>query len=118
LQLRVPYDWRKIIRLKDGEFKNDLKKNKTTKFEIVEVRIMVVDKDRKYDCIITLRRIYLYHVINTYLPTVTLLIISEITLFFDEKNMQVGIITDRCFMIRSTSNCVLIYSSSLLPHLA
>jgi len=35
---------------------------------------------------------YLYHVTNTYLPTFTLLIISEITLFFDEKNLQVGML--------------------------
>ena len=80
---------RQLIELMDGDFKSSLRINRTSQFEIVDVRTMVVGNDTKYDCVISLRRMYLYHVTNTYLPTVTLLIISEITLFFDEKNLQV-----------------------------
>ena len=80
---------RQLIELIDGDFKSSLRINRTSQFEIVDVRTMVVGNDTKYDCVISLRRMYLYHVTNTYLPTVTLLIISEITLFFDEKNLQV-----------------------------
>ena len=80
---------RQLIELIDGDFKSSLWINRTSQFEIVDVRTMVVGNDTKYDCVISLRRMYLYHVTNTYLPTVTLLIISEITLFFDEKNLQV-----------------------------
>ena len=80
---------RQLIELIDGDFKSSLRINRTSQFEIVDVRTMVVGNDTKYDCVISLRRMYLYHVTNTYLPTVTLLIISEIALFFDEKNLQV-----------------------------
>ena len=80
---------RQLIELIDGDFKSSLRINRTSQFEIVDDRTMVVGYDTKYDCVISLRRMYLYHVTNTYLPTVTLLIISEITLFFDEKNLQV-----------------------------
>ena len=80
---------KQLIELKDGDFKNTMKMNRTSQFEIVDVRTMVVGNDKKYDCVISLRRMYLYHLTNTYLPTVTLLIISEITLFFDENNLQV-----------------------------
>jgi hypothetical protein len=40
---------------------------------------------------ITLRRMVMYHLTNTYLPTLTLLIISELTLFFNESHLQVAL---------------------------
>ena len=86
------------VELIDGDFRNSLKINRTSQFEIVEVRPIVVSSGTKYDCIIILRRMYLYHVTNTYLPTLTLLIISEITLFFDEKNLQVRLYVS-CFRL-------------------
>ena len=89
LQLKVPYDLKQLIKLTGGDFKSSLKMNRTSQFEIVDVRTMVGGDDMKFDCVISLRRMFLYHVTNIYLPTVTLLIISEITLFFDEKNLQV-----------------------------
>ncbi len=79
-------------RLTSSRFTNSLKLNRTTQFEIVNVQTLVSSDGVKFDCIISLRRMYLYHVTNTYLPTLTLLIISEITLFFDEKNLQVGML--------------------------
>lgn len=88
-QLKVPYDLKKLIVLKDSGFRSSLKLNKTSQYDIIDTYALVVSGDRKYDVVILLRRMYMYHVTNTYLPTVTLLIISEITLFFDEKNLQV-----------------------------
>ena len=40
---------------------------------------------------ITLRRMVMYHMTNTYLPTLTLLIIAELTLFFNESHLQVAL---------------------------
>jgi hypothetical protein len=34
---------------------------------------------------------FLYHLTNTYLPTLTLLILVEATLFFDENHLQFSI---------------------------
>ena len=78
-----------LIFLRVGDFRSSLKINMTSQFDIVDVRVLVIGNETKYDCIISLRRMYMYHVTNTDLPSVTLLIISEITLFFDEKNFQV-----------------------------
>ncbi len=38
------------------------------------------------------KRILLYHLANTYLPMLSLLIIVEITLFFDESQLQGAIV--------------------------
>jgi len=40
---------------------------------------------------IKLKRIFSYHLTNTYLPTLTLLIIAEITLHFDESKTEMAI---------------------------
>jgi hypothetical protein len=40
---------------------------------------------------IVLQRIYLYHLTNTYLPTFSLLVIVDITLYFDESETQLAI---------------------------
>jgi hypothetical protein len=37
------------------------------------------------------KRILLYHLVSTYFPMLCLLIIAEVTLFFDEANMQAAI---------------------------
>ena len=38
-----------------------------------------------------LKRIFYYHLTNTYMPTITLLIIAEITLHFDETKTELAI---------------------------
>jgi hypothetical protein len=76
--------------LRPGLFKNRLKVNRTTQYEVVDVQTLVSTNGMKFHCAISLRRMYMYHATNTYLPTTTLLIISGITLFFDEKNLQVA----------------------------
>jgi hypothetical protein len=43
------------------------------------------------DVAIKLKRIFSYHLTNTFIPTCTLLIIAEITLFFDEDKTEVAI---------------------------
>jgi len=40
---------------------------------------------------INLKRIFSYHLTNTYMPTTTLLIIAEITLYFDEEKTEAAI---------------------------
>jgi hypothetical protein len=79
-------------RLRPSLFRNRLKVNRTTQYEIVDAQTLVSSDGMKFHCIISLRRMYMHHVTNTYLPTITLLIISGITLFFDEKNLQVSML--------------------------
>ena len=46
-----------------------------------------------------LKRIFSYHLTNTYMPTTTLLIIAEITLHFDETKTEVLSNYTKAFLI-------------------
>ncbi len=77
-------------RLTTQVFKNNIKNNQTSQYEIGDAKVSTSADGAKFYCIINLRRMYMYHVTNTYFPTLTLLIISELTLFFDGRNLQVS----------------------------
>ena len=50
----------------------------------------MVSKSPKYLVVeITLKRMFQYHLAATFLPTILLMIITEITLFVDEKHFEV-----------------------------
>ena len=50
----------------------------------------MVSKSSKYLVVeITLRRMFQYHLAATFLPTILLMTITEITLFVDEKHFEV-----------------------------
>ena len=83
------YDLKKYIKLKAGNLTFNLSNNKLTQFTLAKLSIKASEDGEECEVIIYLRRMYLYHLTNTYLPTFTLLIIVEITLFFDESQLQV-----------------------------
>ena len=80
---------KKYIKLKAGNLTFNLSNNKLTQFTLAKLSIKASEDGEECEVIIYLRRMYLYHLTNTYLPTFTLLIIVEITLFFDESQLQV-----------------------------
>ena len=50
----------------------------------------MISKSPKYLVVeITLKRMFQYHLAATFLPTILLMIITEITLFVDEKHFEV-----------------------------
>ena len=52
----------------------------------------MVSKDPKYLTVeITMKRMFQYHLAATFLPTILLMIITEITLFVDEKHFEVTV---------------------------
>ena len=52
----------------------------------------MVSKDPKYLTVeITMKRMFQYHLAATFLPTILLIIITEITLFVDEKHFEVTV---------------------------
>jgi len=61
-----------------------------TQFNIVEIAFNLKTDDSRLHVDIKLKRIISYHLTNTYLPTITLLIIAEVTLQFDESKTELA----------------------------
>ena len=88
-QLSVHYNLRNYTTLKPGKLKNYIITEKLTQFIIVNKTIEVSEDGHDFNLKIMLTRIIINHLTNTYLPTLTLLVIVEITLFFEESQLQV-----------------------------
>ena len=62
-----------------------------TQFYIVSCQTNNSGNGSEINIEIKLKRIFSYHLTNTYMPTITLLIIAEITLYFDETKTELAI---------------------------
>jgi hypothetical protein len=62
-----------------------------TQFYLRECTITAMKNQSEVHVAINLKRIFSYHLTNTYMPTSTLLIIAEITLYFDEEKTELAI---------------------------
>jgi hypothetical protein len=60
-------------------------------FKVVNVSIESSTDMSRLKVNIKLQRIFYYHLTNTYMPTLTLLIITEVTLHFDETKTELAI---------------------------
>jgi hypothetical protein len=62
-----------------------------TQFRFKDCTMTALKNQSEISVAINLKRIFSYHLTNTYMPTTTLLIIAEITLYFDEEKTEVAI---------------------------
>jgi len=60
-------------------------------FNVINVTIESSDDKSSLKLNIKLQRIFYYHLTNTFMPTFTLLIITEVTLHFDESKTELAI---------------------------
>ena len=60
-------------------------------FKITDCSTVAFENGSKVNVNIKLKRIFQYHLFNTYMPTITLLIIAEITLHFDDTKTELAI---------------------------
>ena len=60
-------------------------------FNVVGHSIESLDNDTQINVIIILKRIFTYHITNTFMPTSTLLIITQATLHFDESKSELAV---------------------------
>ena len=60
-----------------------------TQFIIIDKEVKVSEDGINFGMKIILRRMFFYHLTNSYFPTLTLLLIVELTLFFEESHLQV-----------------------------
>ncbi len=60
-------------------------------FNVINVTIESSDDKSRLKLKIKLQRIFYYHLTNTFMPTFTLLIITEVTLHFDESKTELAI---------------------------
>jgi hypothetical protein len=88
-QIGEPLNQEKLIDLIPQELVYNVS-NILTEFDVVQKSF--VKKDTfGLQVRLVFKRILLFHLVNTYFPMLSLLIIVEITLFFDEKQLQSAI---------------------------
>ncbi len=66
-------------------------KIKLMQFDITNYTFLAYDGSTKVRAEMKFLRKIMYHLTNTYLPTISLLIISEMTLFFDDSKKEIAI---------------------------
>jgi len=91
LQLKVPIELESSVQLMASEYRIKMSGKLLTQFRMANFSAEVDANKLKYFFKINLQRMFLYHLTNTYLPTLTLLILVEATLFFDENHLQFSI---------------------------
>jgi hypothetical protein len=62
-----------------------------TQFEVKRYSFNIHDNGSRVDVEIILRRVFSYHLTNTFIPTTSLLVIVEVTLFFKEPQTKLAI---------------------------
>jgi len=64
---------------------------KLNQFTIESYTFAAADNNSKLVATFNLKRIFSYHLTNTFLPTSSLLLISEVTLYFSDTKMEVAV---------------------------
>jgi hypothetical protein len=70
-----------------------------SQFNIMDTAFNLKMNDSRLHVDIKLKRIISYHLTNTYLPTITLLILAEITLQFDESKTKLSAVLSLTIML-------------------
>jgi hypothetical protein len=89
-QIILPEELKNSLVLFPGNLQYNISKV-LTQFYLRESTITALNNQSEINVAINLKRIFSYHLTNTYMPTTTLLIIAEITLHFDEDKTEVAI---------------------------
>ena len=64
---------------------------KLLQFKVKKYSMTTAENDTRIEVEFELQRMYMYHLVNTYMPTVCLVAIAEITLFIDETHFESNI---------------------------
>jgi hypothetical protein len=70
-----------------------------SQFNVLDTTFKTKENDSILHVDIKLKRIISYHLTNTYLPTITLLIITEITLQFDDSKTELAAVLSLTIML-------------------
>ena len=65
---------------------------KLLQFNVKNISMYSKNNNSRIEVEFELQRMYMYHLVNTYMPTVCLVAIAEITLFIDETHFESNII--------------------------
>jgi hypothetical protein len=88
--MRLPLELKSNLVLIPGRLQyNSLKA--LAQFNLRDFTMKPFNNQSEIIVVLNLKRIFSYHLTNTYMPTSTLLIIAEITLYFDEDKTEVAI---------------------------
>ncbi len=89
-QLVLPVELKNSLVLIPGHLQYNISEV-LTQFYLRNCTIEAMKNQSEIKVSIYLKRIFSYHLTNTYIPTTTLLIIAEITLYFDEAKTEAAI---------------------------
>jgi hypothetical protein len=86
----LPEELKNSLVLIPGNLKYNISKD-LSQFYLSDCTITALKNQSEINVAINLKRISSYHLTNTYMPTSTLLIIAEITLYFDKEKTELAI---------------------------
>ena len=87
--MKIHHNEQDYITLALGNLTNNMTSDQLTQFIIIDKEVKVSEDGINFGMKIILRRMFFYHLTNSYFPTLTLLLIVELTLFFEESHLQV-----------------------------
>ena len=97
VQMKVPVSMNEFMQLSVGGVTYD---GPTTLIQYTVLSTSMVLKDPKYITVeITLKRMFKYHLAATFVPTILLMTVTEITLFVDEKHFEATIMVHLTTML-------------------
>jgi hypothetical protein len=81
-------DLTKYVQLNISKLTNISPSSEELQFNIIELSIIRNDTEHSLHVKVELQRVPVYHLMSTYIPSLSLIIIVELTLFFDESQLQ------------------------------
>ena len=90
IQVELPKVLKQMVEIKPGQLEYIGNKN-LLQFEVRDFSMKSFSNNSIVEVEFTLQRMFKYHLVSTYMPTVCLLIIVEITLFIDESHFESNI---------------------------
>ena len=90
LQLSSPLELKNIVLLEPGDLSFSGTKS-LAQFNVKSYNFKVLENGSRVHVEIYLQRIFYYHLTNTYIPTISLLFIAEVTLYFEESQTELSV---------------------------
>ena len=90
-QISVPLDQMQYVQLVPGQMLLEMDSKSLTQFDVISNKLIAINNGTVVQAEFKFQRKIMYHLANTYLPTISLLVITEITLFFDESKLEMAV---------------------------
>ena len=79
------------VQLVPGQMLLEMDSKSLVQFDVIGSKLIAISNRTVVQAEFKFQRKIMYHLANTFLPTISLLVIAEITLFFDEAKLEMAV---------------------------